>query len=1805
MESTQNKLQQPNNQHSSTLVESHAHVASSQADLSVHELLKLKSREQLSRRKSQCSIKENSSTLELSLVATKDLAIEQSAQNKDRESANGDMEFLRGDSGALPQTSLPQTESMPQKISLAHNVRDSLESASLVAQDSAGQGGSVTILHNDLSVRSPEDKILVNSDQNGSSTQEVLAFQCIPCSNIHTQDAPARVTYQALKEQSVEFSHISTDLQTPSLPITSSKQVNMPQYEQPFEICAATSRQQLPSKTQESASSKQGLTMASSEEYALDSKEVVTSDSIIVDTGCFDDGVLDTKNQSNTVAISSSKSSSQQSLTSCELVGGVTVLTQPQDSFVQGQLELMQVKSNLFALTQDKLQHKTTLPPQRGGLKDQPFACNHLKENDKSLEQLRSIAAKEPRTNQEVASSRVVTTNEKDGGGARVTSAPKGRGNITGKSLAQGEDFAPCEESLDESRALSTLKENDSLAYSDLNSVQGKKQSSKGGKRKDKSKASKETKAGKCVKKEHLNLDAGGQSGSEQGKLNEALARSKAGSLTKESMDSSKVRTVKQSGNSSLAQDLAINGVSQARQDALLSAENLNDHQAVALGQEINVDKKQGARAQVSRNQKNKTTQDFKPTAGQAPEVDASLVNANLTQTESDSLAQVATSAHPSTVTTTSPSTATTSTPKPVEKSVSSSKRTAKSTKTKIKAQATTTSTTSQDSVTLESLPKDSVVSETHAQNLEAPHETEILEQSTMDKSSLEESSLQAKVSENAIGNDADYQGESIKSSGQDTKSSDQGQESKVDVVQGATKEEGVQAKSTLTQNAFDKLSQPQTLLSQQAQLSQKEQGVSPNRLSDVKGAGAVLGFGWEQLRAPQRVTYQDVDPRYLELLSTKYPNRVAVFSEIINLQAILNLPKGTEHFVSDIHGEYEAFRHILNNCSGVIKEKVDLLFTELSAEKKADLCTLIYYPKEVLKSLEDKGQLTDTWYREVLSYLIRLCKYLSAKYTRSKVRKAVNREYAYIIDELLHAQEGESNSRALYHSKIIDTILHIRSGHHFVNSLCALSKRLAVDHLHVVGDIFDRGAEPDKVMALLMDYHSLDIQWGNHDILWMGAACGSEACMATVLRNNINYFNCDLLESAYGISLRKLNDFAQKTYTGPIKGGVQSAAQANANVDAKANVASLAQKGTIADAVLSDSTSRVVQSSICMPTFNIRANLEYIPLESKITYIHNSLGYAERKLAELCSYHLDLVYQYAVHFVERCSGHKDIADELLKGLQVETNKLETTKYFEKIIPSSNVSGTVQADPFADASHATAEALLQAHDARSKKGKRKAKASGQEPLVATSSATNQDGAQCQSALEAGAITTQSASATFGAVSKSVDTGSTTLVSAPCKTSLNAVDSDVQSNGTCEKAHSATASKVQLDQDAQINRLEFSAHAKKFKHGIKLKALVSFLERESVIRCQGGLLSCEETKLHTDSSQERKEKMVKAITVIALKLQGQLIMRNPEFKMDDRLLLNKIDFSKGTVMLGNQEYAMNTMDLPTIDPNDPFALSKEEAEVMASLKTSFINSRELQREVGFLFSHGSIYKRFNGNLLYHGCIPMTESGEFKPINCHGQYLAGKALLDYCDSVARRAYAKRDENSLDFMYFLWCGVNSPLSGRIMKPFERYFIDDKTSHVEPRDPYYSFYYQEDICRKVLEEFGLDPDRGHIINGHTPIKVKHGESPIRGNGKLFVIDGGLCEAYHETTGIAGYTLISSSHGMVLQAHRPFENTEKAIEHKLDIVSVSQEVEHYRQRMLVADSDTGIKLKRAIFELEALLDAYRQGLLPEIQNRS
>lgn len=618
---------------------------------------------------------------------------------------------------------------------------------------------------------------------------------------------------------------------------------------------------------------------------------------------------------------------------------------------------------------------------------------------------------------------------------------------------------------------------------------------------------------------------------------------------------------------------------------------------------------------------------------------------------------------------------------------------------------------------------------------------------------------------------------------------------------------------------------------------------------------------------------------KFLRLLSEKYPTRQQVCTEIINLQAILNLPKGTEHFMSDLHGEYEAFFHILNNSAGVIREKVDMAFEEvLTARERSSLCTLIYYPQEKLRRIREEGRNTEEWYRFVLQKLIDLAKLLSSKYTRSKVRKAMPSEYSYILDELLHAQPDEDNNQLVYHSKIIDTLLRLEEGDDFIIALSSLIKRLAVDHLHIVGDIFDRGERPDAILNMLMDHHSLDIEWGNHDILWMGAACGSQACIAAVVRNCLSYNNISVLEQGYGISLRPLVLFAEKMY-----------------------------------------------------------------------------------------------------------------DE-----------------------------------------------------------------------------------------------------------------------------------------------------------------------------------------------------------EDPNKAAK----KAISIILFKLEGQIIRRNPEYQMEDRLLLDKVDYENACIELDGKSYPLKEKHFPTVDRDDPYKLSQAEREIMDELEKLFLESEQLQRHVEFLYSHGSMYQVFNGNLLFHGCVPLDEDGALKDIHLEGRIYQGRSYMDYADMAARRAFFNEDppQRYLDFMWYLWCGSNSPLSGRVVKTFERTFIEDKSTWEEPKNPYYEYQSSEPVCRMLLREFGLYSENSHIINGHTPVHVNQGENPLKAHGRLIVIDGGFCKAYQKTTGIAGYTLIFNSHGMRLKSHQPFSGMEAALEENMDIDSESQQVVTFPKRVMVADTDTGERLKEQIADLEDLLTAYREG---------
>lgn len=620
---------------------------------------------------------------------------------------------------------------------------------------------------------------------------------------------------------------------------------------------------------------------------------------------------------------------------------------------------------------------------------------------------------------------------------------------------------------------------------------------------------------------------------------------------------------------------------------------------------------------------------------------------------------------------------------------------------------------------------------------------------------------------------------------------------------------------------------------------------------------------------------------KYLELLAEKFPTTQSVFTEVINLEAILNLPKGTEHFVSDVHGEYEAFEHILNNCSGVIRERVGQAFAmELTRDEQADLCTLIYYPELKLRRLREQDRLTSEWYAITLTRLVRLARRLSGSYTRSKVRKAMPVAYAYIIDELLHISPDERETRLAYHQRIIDTIVDTGSADDFVCSLAALIKRLAVDHLHVVGDVFDRGPHADKIMERLMAYHSIDVQWGNHDIVWMGAAAGSYACLAAVIRNNIHYDSLKILESAYGVSLRELALFAEATY---------------------------------------------------------RADDGMSPVE-----------------------------------------------------------------------------------------------------------------------------------------------------------------------------------------------------------------------------------------------------------------------KAISVILFKLEGQTIRRHPNWHMDDRLLLGHVDAERGVAVVDGREYELRTRDFPTLEADDPYALTPEEQRVMDNLMNAVRSSDKLRRHVGFFFEHGSTYLVHNGNVLFHACVPMNEDGSFCAVNHQGQMLSGRAYYDYADRLARRAWHEHDQVSLDWMWYLWCGRFSPLSGRVVKTFERTYFADRSTWEEPRDPYFSHTEDPAMCARVLEEFGADVERGVIINGHTPVHAAAGESPVKAGGRLVVIDGGFCQAYHSTTGIAGYTLIADPEGMRIKAHRPFGSIADVLDLNADIVSDDDRFQRNPRPLFIGDTDTGADIRGQICDLRALLDAYRTGEIPE-----
>jgi len=645
---------------------------------------------------------------------------------------------------------------------------------------------------------------------------------------------------------------------------------------------------------------------------------------------------------------------------------------------------------------------------------------------------------------------------------------------------------------------------------------------------------------------------------------------------------------------------------------------------------------------------------------------------------------------------------------------------------------------------------------------------------------------------------------------------------------------------------------------------------------------------------------------KYLNLLSEKYPSIQAASTAIINLTAQLQLPKGTEHFLSDIHGENEAFQHVVRNGAGSIWRKIDEMFgNSLSKSERRNLATLIYYPELktplMLQSVPDQNE----WSRLTLVRLVKFCRRLSAKYRRETVRNLLPKHVAETIEELLYDQEGVEHKAAYYQSQI-DTIVSTGSAQAFIICLAELIQRLAVERLHIIGDIYDRGPGAHLILDDLMDHHQVDIQWGNHDILWMGAAAGSEACMANVIRFCLRYGNMETLDNGYGISLLPLASFALETY-------------------------------------------------------------------------------------------------------------KDDPCEL---------------FVPKVSPDSS------------------------------------------------------------------FTTQ------------------------------------------------------------------------------------------------------EIRLMTQ--------MQKAIAIMQFKLESQVIKRRPHYQMDDRLLLDKIDYARGVINLNGIEYPLRDSFFPTIDPQNPDVLTPAEQMVIDKLKLSFANSKKLQQHVRFLFSTGSLYLIHDGNLLYHGCIAMNDDGEFRAFNVDGKSFSGKEFLDRVDRLARQGYFTIDnpaqkQYGMDVMWFLWCAPMSPLFGKEkMATLERYFLADKVTHAEKRNAYYTLRDTEPTARKILKEFGLDQDTGRIVNGHVPVKVTKGENPIKANGRLIVIDGGFSKAYQRETGIAGYTLISNSRGLLLAAHQPFESTQKAVSEEIDIDTETEIIHSNAFRMRVSDTDRGREIQVQIDELQELLHAYREGLIKE-----
>ena len=647
----------------------------------------------------------------------------------------------------------------------------------------------------------------------------------------------------------------------------------------------------------------------------------------------------------------------------------------------------------------------------------------------------------------------------------------------------------------------------------------------------------------------------------------------------------------------------------------------------------------------------------------------------------------------------------------------------------------------------------------------------------------------------------------------------------------------------------------------------------------------------------------KELEVRYLERLSQLYPTIAKASTEIINLQAILNLPKGTEHFLTDIHGEYEAFSHVLKNGSGSVRRKIDDVFgNTMSSRDKQTLATLIYYPKEKMDRIKKEEENMEDWYKITLYRLIEVCKCAASKYTRSKVRKALPPDFAYVIEELI-TEKAEVTDKESYYNAIILTIIRIGRAEKFIIALSELIQRLTVDHLHIVGDIYDRGPGPHIIMDKLMEYHSVDIQWGNHDVLWMGAAAGQRGCIANVIRICARYGNLDILEEGYGINLLPLATFALNTY----------------------------------------------KDDPC-ECFQLKGEPEHNP---------------------------------------------------------------------------------------------AEMLM------------------------------------------------------------------------------------------------------------------------------------------------------DIKMH------------KAISIIQFKVEGQIIKKNPGFKLDSRNLLHHIDYERGIIEIDGKEFELLDKNFPTIDPKRPYALTKEEEDIMERLERAFLNCEKLQSHMHFLLNKGGLYKVYNNNLLYHGCVPLNEDGSLKSVLIYGRSYKGKGLYEILESYVRKGFyaldKKEKDRGKDMMWYIWLSANSPLFGKDkMATFERYFLEEKETHKEKKNPYYRLLENEKIVNQILGEFGLSSEGTHIVNGHVPVKSKNGENPVKCNGKVLVIDGGFSRAYQKETGIAGYTLIYNSYGLILVAHKPFESTEAAIEKESDIHSDSTIVKRVSERKMVGDTDIGKELKEQIEDLEVLLSAYRSGRIAE-----